>query len=263
MKLTPRLNLISELVSKGSKIADIGTDHGYIPISLLMNKKIEYAILSDINKGPLENANKEVIRNNMKDMTSLRLGSGLETINVGEVDEVIIAGMGGILISEIIEKKYDLSKKFNKLILQPMQASEELRKYLFDKNFEILDECFVREEHRIYEVIVAKYNKNQSKTKYNSLEQYKKHLKLLYCNYVENTNKNNNIDKVLDDIYYEVTPVMLSNKNILLFQFIDNKINECNTILSKINQVNSVNIQDRKNYLITKKILLDLMIKYY
>ena len=125
MKLTDRLLKIASLVGENKKIADIGTDHGYIPVYLLNNNKINYAILADVNKGPLENARKEVKNNKLENKVDLRLGSGLEVLKINEVDEIIIAGMGGILISELLNVKKDVSQSVEKLILQPMQAQSE------------------------------------------------------------------------------------------------------------------------------------------
>ena len=138
MKLTDRLLKIASLVSEGKGIADIGTDHGYIPVYLLNKGTVPFAILADVNKGPLENARKEVRHNKLSDKTDLRLGSGIKVLNKGEVDEVIIAGMGGILISELLEAKKEVSHSVDKLILQPMQAQEELRKYLLNNGYEII-----------------------------------------------------------------------------------------------------------------------------
>ena len=132
MKLTDRLLKIADLVTKGKKIADIGTDHGYIPVYLLNKGHVDFAILADVNKGPLENARSEVRHNNLTDKVDLRLGSGIEVLNENEVDEVIIAGMGGILISELLEAKKSVAHNLDKLILQPMQAQDELRKYLLN-----------------------------------------------------------------------------------------------------------------------------------
>ena len=87
-----------EVYTKGKKIADIGTDHGYIPVYLLNKGHVDFAILADVNKGPLENARSEVRHNNLTDKVDLRLGSGIEVLNENEVDEVIIAGMGLSLI---------------------------------------------------------------------------------------------------------------------------------------------------------------------
>ena len=157
MKLTDRLLKIASLVSKGKKIADIGTDHGYIPVYLLNKGIIPFAILADVNKGPLENACKEVRHSNLTDKTDLRLGSGIEVLKKGEVDEIIIAGMGGILISELLEANKEVAHSVDKLILQPMQAQEELRKYLLSNGYEIVNEVLVKEDFRIYEIIETKY----------------------------------------------------------------------------------------------------------
>ena len=202
LKLTDRLLKIAELVSEGKRVADIGTDHGYIPVYLLNNNKINYAILADVNKGPLENARKEVRHNKLEEKVDLRLGSGLEVLNPNEVDEVIIAGMGGILISELLEAKKEVAHTVDKLILQPMQAQEELRKYLYNNGYEILDEVLVKEDFRIYEIIVAKY-----------------------------TAANTNVE---DEIYYEIGKKLIENKDPLLNELIDKKIFMYSSIIKKL-----------------------------
>ncbi len=199
MKLTDRLLKIASLVSDGKKIADIGTDHGYIPVYLLKEGKVPFAVLADVNKGPLDNAHKEVIQNNLLDKVDLRLGSGIEILEIGEVEEVIIAGMGGILISELLEAKKEVAHNVEKLILQPMQAQEELRYYLLNNGYEILEEVLVREDFRIYEIIVAKY-----------------------------TGKNTIIE---DEIYYEVGIKLLENKDSLFNDFIEKKIKTYSCLL--------------------------------
>ncbi|MDB8804267.1 tRNA (adenine(22)-N(1))-methyltransferase [Romboutsia sp. 1001216sp1] len=202
MKLTDRLLKIASLVTKGKKIADIGTDHGYIPVHLLNEGNIDFAILADVNKGPLENARKEVRHNNLIDKVDLRLGSGIEVLKKCEVDEVIIAGMGGILISELLEANIEVAQSTEKFILQPMQAQKELRKYLLNNGYEILDEVLVREDFRIYEIIVAKY-----------------------------TGKNTNVE---DEIFYEVGNKLIENKDELLNEFIDKRIHTYTSILNKL-----------------------------
>lgn len=202
MKLTDRLLKIASLVSDGKKIADIGTDHGYIPVYLLKEGKVPFAVLADVNKGPLDNAHKEVIQNNLLDKVDLRLGSGIEILEIGEVEEVIIAGMGGILISELLEAKKEVAHNVEKLILQPMQAQEELRYYLLNNGYEILEEVLVREDFRIYEIIVAKY-----------------------------IGKNTIIE---DEIYYEVGIKLLENKDSLFNDFIEKKIKTYSSIVNKL-----------------------------
>ncbi|CEN78072.1 tRNA (adenine(22)-N(1))-methyltransferase [Paraclostridium sordellii] len=202
MKLTDRLLKIASLVGENKKIADIGTDHGYIPVYLLNNNKIDYAILADVNKGPLENARKEVKHNKLENKVDLRLGSGLEVLKINEVDEIIIAGMGGILISELLNVKKDVSQSVEKLILQPMQAQSELRKYLYNNGYEIINEVLVKEDFRIYEIIETKYTGKDT--------------------------------VVTDDIYYEVGKKLIENKDDLLEEFLIKKINAYKGLLDKL-----------------------------
>ncbi|HBH3639143.1 TPA: SAM-dependent methyltransferase [Clostridioides difficile] len=214
MKLTDRLLEIASLVSDGKKIADIGTDHGYIPVYLLKEGKVPFAVLADVNKGPLDNAHKEVIQNNLLDKVDLRLGSGIEILEIGEVEEVIIAGMGGILISELLEAKKEVAHNVEKLILQPMQAQEELRYYLLNNGYEILEEVLVREDFRIYEIIVAKY-----------------------------TGKNTIIE---DEIYYKVGIKLLENKDSLFNDFIEKKIKTYSSIVNKLEGKNGEAIDKKR-----------------
>ena len=214
MKLTDRLLKIASLVSDGKKIADIGRDHGYIPVYLLKEGKVPFAVLADVNKGPLDNAHKEVIQNNLLDKVDLRLGSGIEILEIGEVEEVIIAGMGGILISELLEAKKEVAHNVEKLILQPMQAQEELRYYLLNNGYEILEEVLVREDFRIYEIIVAKY-----------------------------TGKNTIIE---DEIYYEVGIKLLENKDSLFNDFIEKKIKTYSSIVNKLEGKNGEAIDKKR-----------------
>ena len=202
MKLTDRLLKIASLVTKGKKVADIGTDHGYIPVYLLNKGHVDFAILADVNKGPLENARSEVRHNNLNDKVDLRLGSGIEVLNENEVDEVIIAGMGGILISELLEAKKNVAHSLDKLILQPMQAQDELRKYLLNNGYEILDEVLVKEDFRIYEIIIAKY-----------------------------TGKNT---EVKNEIYYEIGNKLIENKDELLSELVNKKIKSYQSIIAKL-----------------------------
>lgn len=341
MKLTPRLKYISELVSDGKKIADIGTDHGYIPISLLLDKKISFAILSDINRGPLNNAKKEVTKNNVQNFVDLRLGSGMETLRDGEVDQVIIAGMGGILISEIIEKKIELSKNLDKLILQPMQAPEELRRYLSKNGFKIIDEHFVREDHRIYEIIEAVYDKelltekqvdedfeqkkytqyiyslfknNGDKLIYTSsyYENIRKKINHIVKNHIlkmvnkndkivndnvfdeniierkaieENTIERNiiernaidentikkNLENEISKLSFEVSKLMIAKRDKLFEEFLEKKIYECESIVSKMIGINAKdlndttfetyneNVKNKVEQIVIRKIILDLL----
>ena len=230
MKLTDRLLKIASLVDNGKRIADIGTDHGYIPVYLLNQNKIQYAILGDVNKGPLENARKEVTRNKLQDKVDLRLGSGIEVLKENEVDEIIIAGMGGMLINNLLKANEKVAHTTEKLILQPMQAPEELRMFLYQNGYKILDEHLVREEHRLYEIIVCKYE---------GLE-----------------------PQEIDPIYYEIGLKLIQNNDPLLNDFIENKIRINQNVLKKLEGKERQGIEDKRAAL-NKKIdaLNDLLNK--
>ncbi len=147
--LTPRLNMILENIEKG-KIADIGTDHAYLPIELAkMGKQV---IATDVNIGPLKNAEKNVIKNNQN--IELRLGSGLAPLNIGDADEIIIAGMGGELIEKIISADFEKALSA-RLLLQPMNSQKELRKFLIENGFTIIKEDLAKEGFKIYNLIIC------------------------------------------------------------------------------------------------------------
>nr|WP_312214668.1 class I SAM-dependent methyltransferase [Clostridioides sp.] len=215
IKLTSRLETIASLVTKGSKVADIGTDHGYIPVHLLKNNIVPFAILADINKGPLDNGKRFVKWNNLLDKVDFRLGSGIDVLHQGEVDEVIIAGMGGILISDILENKKEVAHRLKKLILQPMQAQNKLRMYLLENGYEIIDEVLVREDFRIYEIIVAEYT-----GKYSEVE---------------------------NEIYFEVGEKLVQKRDPLLKDFVDKKLKSYKDVLDHLENIDSESIEQKKN----------------
>ena len=156
-KLSKRLKVCADMVSKGCKIADIGTDHAYLPIFLAKNKLISKAIASDINKGPLKIAKRNIYQNGLENVIETRLSEGLKNIDENEVDEIIIAGMGGNLISEILDKcKY--KNRFNKkFILQPMTCEYDLRLYLCNNGYFIEDERAIFCKNKVYTVMMARY----------------------------------------------------------------------------------------------------------
>lgn len=155
MKLTKRLRAVADRIDKNSIVADIGTDHGYVPKYLIDNEISKLVIATDVSIGSLSKTSSYVEEENLSDVIITRLGNGLEPIKPFEVDTIIIAGMGGVLISEILEAERKKAKTINKFILQPMVGSSELRRYLVENHFRIISEDLVKEDGRYYEIIVA------------------------------------------------------------------------------------------------------------
>ncbi|MEG0318798.1 MAG: class I SAM-dependent methyltransferase [Niameybacter sp.] len=155
MQLSKRLGAIASLVPEGAKLVDVGTDHGYIPIYLTKNHKASYCIASDINKGPLESAKRNRDKYQLSGI-ELRQGSGLQTIKLEDrMDTVVIAGMGGYLVHDILELDLVLVKTMRTLILQPQNNIPEIRRYVHSIGFKIAREVFLEEEGKYYTIIVA------------------------------------------------------------------------------------------------------------
>ena len=151
--LTPRLKTIASLVQPCSVMADIGTDHAYLPVYLCMTEKCGSAIASDIRKGPLERAAATINKYSAAHSVKTRLGGGAETLDVGEADCIVIAGMGGLVISDIMQASAEVFKSTKQIILQPMTAADELRSFLNKNNYTILGECLAKEDEKIYNII--------------------------------------------------------------------------------------------------------------
>ena len=148
--ITPRLQKIIDLVD-AENICDIGTDHAYIPIRLASLNRIRKCIATDKNKGPLESAYNNVKKHGYDSLIELRLGEGLEPIEKNECELVIIAGMGGKLIGDIIENNIEKAKTF-RFLLQPMNAQKELRERLIKNGFKITREELSSEGFKVYNV---------------------------------------------------------------------------------------------------------------
>lgn len=137
-------------------MADIGTDHGYLPVSLLKENRISKAIACDINKKPLEKAKKVISESGFENCIETRLGSGLSVLEPGEVEAFVMSGMGGLLIRDLLEANCEVAGRIKKMILQPMNNQAVLRRYLETHGYRIIHEDLAREDERVYEVIVAK-----------------------------------------------------------------------------------------------------------
>jgi len=165
MKLTPRLQSIADLVDKGSVVGDVGSDHGYIPIYLIERGICEKTIASDINQGPVDNAKKSVSEYGFHDAVSVRLGGGLVPYTPKEIDTVIIAGMGGLLIRDIMLESPKMVETIDTFILQPMVAQDELRQWLYENEYTIEKEILSQEGDKFYEVLYVKKGKMDKYTK--------------------------------------------------------------------------------------------------
>lgn len=159
INLSKRLKTLANYVLPGTVVADIGTDHGLLPSFLVQEGISPGAIAIDVCKGPLAAAEKQVASLLLSDRISVRLGDGLEPLQEGEVQTVVIAGMGGSTITDILKKGSAITKGIQRLILQPNIAAQAVRLWGLNNNWKILDEDLIFEEGRYYEIIVLEQGK--------------------------------------------------------------------------------------------------------
>lgn len=155
-KLSQRLLHLAEMVPSGGRLADIGTDHAYIPIFLVMEGRIPSAVAMDIGEGPLSRARINVAAHCLEAKIELRLSDGLKELHADEADTVLIAGMGGGLMVRILEAGGHAIRPGLNLVLQPQSEIQEFRKYLRMHDFQILKEDMVFEDGKYYPMIFAK-----------------------------------------------------------------------------------------------------------
>lgn len=157
MKLSKRLRAAADLVRQDAYIADVGTDHAYLPIALCLEGRVKGAVASDINEGPILRAREHISAYGLDTRIDTVLADGLDEIGVYKPTDILILGMGGELIANIISRASFVKDGAIRLILQPMTHPEILRRFLLDNGYAIIDENLVLEEKKVYQVICAEY----------------------------------------------------------------------------------------------------------
>lgn len=227
IEISDRLNTIANQV-KYRTMADIGTDHAYIPIYLCQNELIDYAIASDINKGPLKKANENIKKFMLEAKISLVLGNGLEKINPSEIETVVIAGMGGNLIIDILNNNLEMVKQLKQLVLQPQLDIYELRKYIHSIGFSIENEQMIIEEGKYYNII--------------------------------NASKGN--EQYYNEQYYRWGKILIEKKDKVLRQYVGITIEKYNIIIKDLNNKNTIVAIKRKEKLLDEIKLLEEVLKW-
>ena len=212
--MTPRLLAVANFAKKGSKVADVGTDHAYIPIWLVTRGVSDFAVAMDINKGPLLRAKENITKFNLEDKITTKLSDGLEGLEKDEADTVIIAGMGGVLINRILDDAKALYPSIKHFILQPMTAIEETRKFLSENGFLIENECLAKEDDKIYTVLSVIRGKM----------------------------------KIEDEVNLYIGKPLIENRDPLLKDLLSGRIYELNKAISLMEKTDNESVQNRRNY---------------
>jgi tRNA (adenine22-N1)-methyltransferase len=155
LKLSDRLQRMADYIEAGAVVADIGTDHAYLPTYLVQQEICQRAIASELNPGPLEAARNTVSFYRLGDRVDVREGNGLQVLRPGEADLLVIAGMGGLKIRDILSESPSVLKMVKRLILQPLGGDGHLRRWLLAHGWGLADEDIVLEDGRYYVITIA------------------------------------------------------------------------------------------------------------
>lgn len=150
MELSKRLQAVADLVGEGLIVADVGTDHGYIPIYLLETEKCPKAIAMDINRGPLLRAREHIKEHGLDDKIEVRQSDGVKALSKGECNCIVIAGMGGALAISILEEGKTIFREVQEFVLQPQSELAKVRQYLWENGYAIVAEDMVLEDGKFY-----------------------------------------------------------------------------------------------------------------
>ena len=154
-----RLSLCADFVREGSRLADIGTDHGYLPIALCQSGKIPSAIACDINPLPLRSAEENIAKYGLSNKIQTRLSDGLKELAPDEVDDIVIAGMGGELIRDILSSAPWVKDEAKHLVLQPMTHHDDLIRWLYENGFDIDRQAAVLDDGKYYTVLSTHFTR--------------------------------------------------------------------------------------------------------
>jgi tRNA (adenine22-N1)-methyltransferase len=267
VKISKRLEKVALCVKEGNRVADIGCDHAYTAIYLIQNNIASHVVAMDINKGPLEKAKKNIVDYRCSDKIETRLSDGAKKLEVGEVDTILISGMGGRLTNKILSDSADVVSRCTQLVLQPQSEIYLVRQYLEQIGFEIIYEDMLIDEGKYYVVMNAYSKLGQNKIKKSENVKLDDNINVLSENIDINQKildeelKNNEIKPTVCDQYGRY---LLESKNEVLKSFLLKESKKTNDIINDLSTKTAdericIRIEELKE----KQELISEALKYY
>lgn len=231
MELSKRLNAVASLVTEGYRLADIGTDHAYIPIFLISTGKISNAIAMDVNHGPLLRAEENIRTHGLQERIITRISDGFAAMKRDEADSAIIAGMGGPLMIRILSKGADIVYSLKECILQPQSEIEKVRAFLLEEGFFFLREDMVEEDGKYYPMMKVRPPRREPEVRSNS--EYEEPEWEEYSMYR------------WDETELQYGKLLLEDKNPVLREYLQREIRIRTKILNRLKDSNSPEVRRR------------------
>lgn len=235
IELSLRMQTVADMVQPGGRVCDIGCDHAFVSIYLVANGIADHVIASDVRTGPCAIARENIARWGMDDRIDLRLGDGLDTVKPGETDSIIIAGMGGILITDILSAGKTVVDTAKQLVLQPQSELEHVRRYIHEQGWFITDEKMLVDAGKYYVVMsvdVGESSRNEEKT--NDIAGIARS---------ENDRFAHNSD--LQEIYFKYGRRLLESHSAVLKDYLEDRRRSLVDIISGLEHVKTDNARKR------------------
>lgn len=229
MQLSKRMLAIAEMVSPGSRVADVGCDHGYLPIWLVSQQISPRAVAMDIGDGPLERARENIRQHGLLEYIETRKSDGTEALQAGECDTLIIAGMGGPLMERILSDHWDITRGFREIILEPQSDVRHMRIFLQQNGYRITDENMIYEDGKYYPVLRVTEGKMEH----------------------------------LTPVQYQYGPCLLQNRNPVLKSFLKWEENLKAQLLEKLRKTSGERAEGRVQQLTEELLLIRQAIALY
>lgn len=236
MQLSKRLQAVADLVTPGHRVADVGCDHAYTSIYLVENKISPYVIAMDINQGPIDRAKENIKKYGYEKEIATRKSDGLEKLKVGEVDTVLIAGMGGGLTVQILTQHRERMAGLKELVLSPQSEIYLVRELMQEIGFTITNENMIKEEGKYYVMMKA-----EASTSVIDNQPY----------------------QLLNKEHAHFGRLLLESKHPILREFLEKELERCSKILELLQKETSESINIRKNEIRESVKLIKAALGYY
>lgn len=166
IELSKRMQSVADMIQPCDAVGDIGCDHAFVSIYLVEQRRAKRVIASDVRRGPIAIAKRNIEAMNLSDQIEIRMGDGLDTIVPGEINAVVLAGMGGMLMIDILERGEEVVTRCDQLVLQPQSDIEKVRRYLVEKGYHLADEQMLIDAGKYYNLLDVRVHEMVQKDEY-------------------------------------------------------------------------------------------------